>query len=154
MGTRRRLLSIALGSALLAALAAAADAAAPAGRYTVTVLTVHDTRTRLTWQRAAPIATYTWSEAKAYCASAAVAVELGGAGRVPTKKELVTLVDYSVPTPGPTIDSAAFPGTPGGSFWSMSSSPGARGGVWYVDFSTGHAISYATAPTAYVRCVR
>ena len=89
-------------------------AAAPSGRYTVTGETVYDPRTKLTWQRSTPTTMYGSDDARATCASAAVAAALGGAGwRLPTVKELSTLVDYSVPPPGPTIDAAAFPNTPG-----------------------------------------
>ena len=155
--TPLRALSMGLASALAGALGAAAEAAAPAGRYTISVGSVYDARTKLTWQRSAPTTPYTWDDAKAYCASGSVGAALGGTGwRLPTEKELLTLVDYSVPPPGPTIDAAAFPGTPGDAFWSTTpvTDPHSGGGLWYVDFSTGHAIGYAVSPTSYVRCVR
>ena len=154
--TPLRALSIGLAWALIGALGAAAEAVAPAGRYTIGGGTVYDVRTKLTWQRSAPATTYTWEDARTYCASAGVAAALGGAGwRLPTKKELLTLVDYSVPPPGPTIDAAAFPGTPGAPFWSMTPVADPQlGGVWYVDFASGQAINYAVSPTSYVRCVR
>ena len=52
---------------------------------------------------------YNWSGAKAYCGGVVLA---GGGWRVPSVKELMTLVDFSVASPGPTIDTTAFPNTP------------------------------------------
>jgi hypothetical protein len=49
--------------------------------------------------------------------------------RLPTVIELASILDYNVQSPGPTINQAAFPGTPGGegsSFW--TSTPDVWGG--------------------------
>ena len=132
-----------------------ARAAAPGRGYTVTGETVYDPRTKLTWQRSAPTTMYGPDDARSICASADLATALGGVGwRLPTVKELATLVDYSVPPPGPTIDAAAFPDTPGAFFWSSSQLPGPLPGPGFVDFTSGHATNYADGPTSYVRCVR
>jgi hypothetical protein len=121
------------------------------GRYAVTDQTVHDARTGLTWQRAPAPTTYDRAGARAYCASA----ELGGEGwRLPTGKELLTLVDYDVGPPGPTIDAVAFPQTPGAFFWSATELTVPTPAVMFVDFGYGHATNYAVAPTSHVRCVR
>jgi hypothetical protein len=132
-----------------------ARAAAPGRGYTVSGETVYDPRTKLTWQRSAPTTMYGSDDARGFCASADLATALGGAGwRLPTVKELATLVDYSVAPPGPTIDAAAFPNTPGAFFWSSSQLPGPLPGPGFVDFAHGHATNYADGPTSYVRCVR
>jgi hypothetical protein len=103
-------------------------AGAPPGRYGITSGVVLDDKTGLAWQRVVPAGTYTWSQAQAYCAALSLN---GNSWRLPSVKELMTIVDVSVaPSSGaPTIDSSAFPGTPatsmGGStnpaaFWSSS----------------------------------
>ena len=134
-----------------------ADANAPGGRYVVTNGgtsngTVYDTKTKLTWQQTISSNSYAWADAKTYCAG--VGSRLGGTSwRLPTLKELQSLVDYSQ-TISPRIDSTAFPGAP--SLWAWSASPlaGSSSGAWGVYFLNGcpyyDDVSYMT----YVRCVR
>jgi hypothetical protein len=137
----------------------AARAAAPAGRYQIGTGTVYDTKTKLTWQQTPSSSTYTFdyagtssTSAQVYCASLSLS---GGGWRVPTMKELPTIVDYSVASPGPTIDATAFPSTPAVEFWSATPATFVGRGVWVVDFSTGarEAIT-ATMAMLNVRCVR
>jgi Protein of unknown function (DUF1566) len=129
-------------------------AGAPAGHYTVAADTVYDTSTRLTWERSLSDTPVDLPGARAHCASAAVAA-LGGSGwRLPTGKELLTLVDYRVPPPGPTIDAAAFPRTPAAFFWSLSLLSRPVPAAMFVDFAYGHGTNYAVGPTSYARCVR
>jgi hypothetical protein len=134
--------------------AAPSSAAAPPDRYDVSSDSAYDTRTRLTWQRAAPTTEFTWNDAKAYCESAGGGTLSGTGWRLPTEKELLTLVDYDLAPPGPTIDVEVFPGTVSDFYGSESPDADGEAGVWYVDFSTGDATNYADAPTSYVRCVR
>lgn len=123
-------------------------------RYVVTADTVQDTQTKLVWQRTVQEAMVDMKGALAYCTSASVAA-LGGSGwRLPTGKELLTLVDYAVPPPGPTIDETAFPNTAAAFFWSSSVLVSPVPGVLFVDFGYGHATNYPIGPTSYVRCVR
>jgi hypothetical protein len=129
-------------------------ASVPLGRYTLTAETVYDANTKLTWQRSVPATMVAMNGAATYCAGPEAAA-LGGAGwRVPTGKELLTLVDFSVAPPGPTIDAAAFPDTPGAFFWSSTALASPVPGVLFVDFAYGHATNYAVGPTSHVRCVR
>jgi formylglycine-generating enzyme required for sulfatase activity len=133
------------------ALAPAARSDAPAGRYTVTSGTVYDTKTKLTWQQAVPATTYTWANAKTYCAG--VGATLGGAGwRLPTLNELLTIVDYS--RTNPAIDPIAFPSTPTNYFWSSSPLAGSSSYAWYVRFSGGNSSYHDVSNTLIVRCVR
>ena len=95
-----KMLAVRLGTfaTLLACLVRPAIADAPAGRYTYTStsVTVYDTKTKLTWQRAATAAQYAMADAKTYCGSPATATALGGSGwRLPTLKELQSLIDFS-----------------------------------------------------------
>jgi len=103
----------------------------------------------LTWWRASIPAT-SLDDAWTKC------VALGASWRVPTRIELISLVDFTQPSGSPTIDPAAFPDTTTVSYWTSSPVPG-DGGTWTVSFQTGLA-SYPTAPTytgaaTTVRCV-
>ena len=106
------------------------------------------------WQQVAPATTFTWPNAVAYCP----ALTLGGFRdwRVPAEIELVSLLDDSVASPGPTINVQAFPGTAGAVYW--SSSPASASMAWAVDFSSGSvsAKDYFNETTGayFVRCVR
>jgi len=65
----------------------------------------------------------------------------------------LTLVDYSVPSPGPTANTPAFPTTKASAYWS-STVAGAEF-VWSVNFSQGLAIALNGKFDAFhVRCVR
>jgi hypothetical protein len=137
-----------------------AGANAPAGQYVVTAGgtgngTVYDTKSKLTWQQTVSSTTYyTWADAKTYCAG--VGASLGGTGwRLPTLKELQSLVDYSQST-APMIDPNAFPSTPATSFWSASRLAGSPSNAWSVNFSGGGS-GYGDVGCGYcdrVRCVR
>jgi len=75
--------------------------------------------------------------------------------RLPTAKELQTLVDDSVPPPGPTIDSTYFPGTPAGDFWSSTPLAGLSSSAWFVSFSSSAVTNVNLVASTYeVRCVR
>ncbi|MBL9039684.1 MAG: DUF1566 domain-containing protein [Archangium sp.] len=132
----------------VALLAFAAEAGAPPGRYTLEAERVRDTTASLTWQRAAsgPMA---FSDAQAACAGASPS-----GWRLPTIKELQTLVDYRAVPPAPAIDAAAFPSTPGEAFWSSTPLLGSASTVWVVDFATGVTATAATSAMGRVRCVR
>lgn len=126
-------------------------ASSPSERYAFGTIadlaTVADARTGLVWERDLYSAKVDRSGARERCAS------LGGRWRVPTKKELLTLVDPTIDsaTP-PVLDLNAFPGTPAeATFWSIS-----------VDFGTAAGwvlgVNGAPAPSSdeqlhYVRCV-
>jgi hypothetical protein len=125
---------------------------APAGRYTVSSGTVFDNKTKLTWQQTPASSAMTGPDAKTYCAG--VSSTLGGSGwRLPTEKELLTLVDYSQAA-APLIDPSAFPGTPASFFWSSTPLAASPGRSLYVDFSTGLATyPFSASDTAEARCV-
>jgi hypothetical protein len=140
-----------LGAFAVAAvvLTASAEASAPAGRYTTTGGTVFDTKTKLTWQQSVPAATYAWAVAKTYCQT----LNLAGTGwRLPTRKELQTIVDYS--QSNPSIDPTAFPATPVAAFWSSSPLAGSPPNAWFVLFSDGNMNTNVMSSSFDVRCVR
>jgi hypothetical protein len=141
---------------IVAASPRSVDAAAPAGHYVVAAGngtgngTVYDTKSKLTWQQTVSSTRYSWAEAKTYCAG--VGASLGGAGwRVPTVKELLSIVDFSQTSPA--IDRNAFPSTPAEGFWSSSPFAGSSSAAWSVYFGGG-ASDNVVSNTLSVRCVR
>jgi len=111
--------------------------------------TVTDNNTGLMWQKQGDGTTRTWDAAVSYC------VSLGTDWRLPTEKELITIVDYSIPYPGPMIN-PVFTGTPQYSFYWSSSTflSGYPYGAWAVGFDGGYVYGYFTGNDGYVRCVR
>jgi hypothetical protein len=141
------------GALVALLLSTSAHGTTPAGRYTFpTADTVYDTKTKLTWQRALSPNQYYWSGAKPYCAS----LNLNGTGwRLPTAKELATIVD---PTRQyPAVDLDAFPGTPQRYAHSWSSTPDVTDDLsaWAVGYDTGGVGSAGKDSNLFnVRCVR
>lgn len=135
------------------ALRSGAHADAPAGRYVVSAETILDTQTQLVWQRTPPAspATRIWASALAYCATGS---GLPGAGwRLPTIKELQTLVDERATMP-PLID-PAFAGAVAAQYWSSTPHVVYNDDAWLVDFTTGAAEFQNTQQAGFAyRCVR
>ena len=107
---------------------------------------VVDFNTGLMWQQTIPTTARTWS----YCSG------LTYAGyddwRLPTPKELLTIVDNS--RYNPAIDTTYFPNTPNGYFWSSSTYVDDTYYAWSVDFNNGGVGLSLKSLTSYVRCVR
>jgi len=129
----------------------------PEDRYRVDAAsdTVNDARTSLRWQRSVPETAMTWAAADAYCANR------GGAWRLPTLKELLTIVD---PVRRPSLP-AAFPGVPDAwVLWSATPSLTGLGGNWVVSPARGWSTDDGTiartpgagsaAISYHVRCVQ
>ncbi len=102
--------------------------------------TVTDLNTGLMWQQGDdqngpewPYGYYTWQQAMDYCA----ALDLAGHSdwRLPARLELLSLVNYGIPYPGPTIDTRYFPNCRSDLYWSGSTDAYGPDGAWYVDFS-------------------
>ena len=75
--------------------------------------------------------------------------------RLPTEKELMSIVDYSVPYPGPTIHTAYFPDSYASYYWSSTTVVGVPYRAWSVGFYYGDVYgSYDKNVNYYVRCVR
>jgi hypothetical protein len=146
---RAALIALTIVAAFSALSSTPVFADAPGGRYVVEQGTVNDTRTRLTWERAPDLTPRVWSQAAPYCS----ALDLNGKGwRVPSVKELLTLVDES--RWGPAIDPAAFPGTPSDYFWTSSPLATFPMFVWTVFFGKGTASFFDIGNPRLVRCVR
>lgn len=125
-------------------------ASAPAGRYTIGNGAVYDTKTNLTWQQVISLSMHTQGDAASYCATLGLA---GVTWRLPTMREILTIVDLSVAPPGPTIDVTAFPDTPAAFFWSSTPYSGTPGNAWSAQFQYGFAYGNLMSDTSYARCV-
>jgi len=113
---------------------------------------VKDNVTGLEWQQATAPGTYTWQQAIDYCNN----LSLGGKDdwRLPTMKELSTLVDSSIPYPGPTINTNYFPNTVASYYWSSTTVAYSTFYAWGVDFGYGYVYNYNKTGYYYVRAVR
>ncbi len=122
----------------------------PPSRYRAADGTVLDTVTGLTWQQAVdPTAARPWTEARAHCAALALA---GGGWRLPTMKELQSLVDDA--RSNPAIDPTVFPDTPLDPFWTASTVTATPGSSWRVSFVHGYTYDSRQDNPYLTRCVR
>jgi len=74
--------------------------------------------------------------------------------RLPTVLELQGLVDYSIPYPGPTIDTNFFPDTQQNVYWSSSAEAGSSYDAWSVSFNGGYTYWYVMSSYSQLRLVR
>ncbi len=132
-------------------------AAAPRGHYTVTGDTVKDNKTSRVWRRTVSDQPLSFDEANNYCSTLDGYVD--ATWRLPTKRELETLVD--VRASSPAIDSTAFPSTPSYTFWTSTKNNLKENDRFIVDFANGETVTnltklYQSKPLDkhYVRCVR
>jgi hypothetical protein len=92
--------------------------------------------------------TYTWNEAIEYCKN----LRLAGYDdwRLPTVKELLTLVDYDRfnPAINPMFGGVA------SYYWSSTTDVGDTSSAWYVGFNNGYVSSLTKTSYYYVRAVR
>ena len=136
--------------AVCAALPAQADA--PLGQYTASMGMATDNKTGLTWQQSER-PELNWSDAKDYCTD----LELNTMTdwRLPTFKELLTLVDLSKTNPSIDTSVNGFPRTSSSEFWSATPFAGSPSSARYVYFGSGNACCGAPIGAPFrVRCVR
>jgi hypothetical protein len=147
--TRTRWLTGAMVAAIIV-FAWRADADAPAGRYALASGTVVDTKTGLIWQQTMAANSYTQSDAASYCATLSLN---GGGWRLPSIKELLTLVDET--KLARTFDETAFPGSDG-YFWSSSPYLGDNtvGYFWVLWSASGGSHTSKATSLERARCVR
>lgn len=138
------------------------------GSYTINPMsftddgTVTDNNTGLIWQKLDNGNTYNWYQASGtYDASynptsQNVCGSLGAGWRLPSQKELMSIVDYSIPYPGPTINSLYFPNTKS-SYWSSTTIADNPSYAWVLLFTLGKSggayKNGSSTPSSYVRCV-
>lgn len=130
---------------------------------TVTGGCVKDNITGLTWEvKAIDGGVRDWGKTYTQSAAADFATAVNTNGlcgykdwRLPTPDELQRIVDYSIASPGPTIDSVWFPNTQAGVFWSGALYQGDTTQGWAVNFQSGYVSGfYLRSELHYVRVVR
>jgi hypothetical protein len=124
-----------------------ADAAAGGARYTPLGGSIRDNKTTLIWQPVPAAATMNQADASAFCHA-----QPDHYWRLPSKNELLTIVDYS--RSSPAIDQDAFPETPSTSFWSSTRLAHSETEGWSVSFDAGVPSSNPLTTLSRVRCVK
>ncbi|MGC2062029.1 MAG: DUF1566 domain-containing protein [Thermodesulfovibrionales bacterium] len=124
---------------------------------------VLDNNTGLIWQRQDDGYAYNWYQASGTVngtynpsgGSVCGSLTLGGYSdwRLPSKKELITLVDYSISSPGPTIN-WVFTGTQPSYYWSSTPYVYGLNSAWMVGFDFGPPSGWGKSNVDSVRCVR
>jgi len=74
--------------------------------------------------------------------------------RLPTIKELFSLINSSISSPGPAIDVAWFPLTVSSFYWSSTTYAGNTPNVWLVNFTIGSGYGGGKSNSYFVRAVR
>ena len=146
----------------MAVITVTARADAPADQYELfgsTTTEIQDHYTRLFWERTPAALPFTYGEALSRCAALALGSHPSG-WRVPSYKELLTLVDESPRVAYPmgvpvttTIDYNAFSATVQAPYWTSSLVPNAAGSAYTVDFTDGRGKTEDLTVGLYVRCV-
>lgn len=73
--------------------------------------------------------------------------------RLPSRQELLTILDNSRINPSPRIDTNYFPNTKSSPFWSSSPDAHGSGYAWYVSFNYGDVYNYSKYGSYGVRLV-
>ncbi len=134
--------------------------------FTVDRGTVIDNVTGLMWQQMTGTQTYTWNQASGH-ATADQHDNPGGVvnicgnltlneyddWRLPSMKELVTLMDYAERADNMSIDTSVFLSTQT-DYWSSDSFALSSDIAWNVNFATGTFLPVGKSSKTYVKCVR
>jgi hypothetical protein len=121
---------------------------------------VTDSKTNLVWRRC--VEGMTWDNTKCSgkaqkmnykAAQKLAASQSTPAWRIPTKEELLSLVDKTSKKK-PRIDTAAFPNTPSGLTWATRPETKDNLNAWMVDFRNGHVFGNNGSKTPVLRLVR
>jgi len=107
-----------------------------------------DSATGLVWQLGVGPQLVDQSDAASYCQG------LSGNFRLPSIKEMQTIIDYTVASPGPTVN-AAFPAPNPASYYYWSSSPlsGVPTSAWLMAVDTGSLTWNGQTALYLARCV-
>jgi hypothetical protein len=115
---------------------------------------IMDRVTGLMWQQATDPGLYDWQQALDYCSS----LTLGcyDDWRLPTVRELSTLVDSAIPSPGPMINAEYFPDTMADTYWSSTIVSGGPADAWVLNMYDGGLLKRPRVggDGRYVRAVR
>lgn len=124
----------------------------PDSDYSVTSGTVHDDRTSLDWERVAQATPAAWAAGRSYCD--ALSLEGHDDWRLPTRIELLSLVDYG--RTAPALNAVVFSGaSEAGTYWTASvSARDPSSAAWTLAFGTGESALAVASSARRVRCVR
>ena len=96
---------------------------------------VLDRETGLVWDRSPVATTFTWTDAHLFCNELPTGNRLGW--RLPTYQELTSLVDLSVPLPGPRLPAGhPFPTVQPTEYWSATTTAVDTSGAWALNFAS------------------
>ena len=113
---------------------------------------VVDNNTGLEWQQTIPSGTYTWDDAMNYCD------DLVYAGyrdwRLPTRKELLSIVDNSRWYPAVDTTYFAYSSNYSDNFWTSEQYVGYALAAWDINFYLGSSTGNIKTEKQFVRCVR
>jgi hypothetical protein len=109
--------------------------------------TVTDNVTARTWEGSVAPGSYTQAQAITYCSNK------GGGWRLPTRLEMVSLVDFTIAPPGAMINQTYFTNTPADVFWTSSKFVGISCTGWDVSTADGSVTSADNHGARRVRCV-
>lgn len=114
---------------------------------------VLDRETGLVWERS-PSGSFVWQQAQMHCNILNVANRKGW--RLPTIQELASLVDPSVPSPGPTLPAGhPFSNVQSSVYWSATTAASDTAAAWAVAFFNGDVSYYdKSSGSGPVWCVR
>ncbi len=117
-----------------------------------------DSVSGLTWEGTVDPGDYSQEQAVRYCGGK------GNGWRLPTRIELASLLDFTVPNPEPStlpdpstlhpMINGAFVNAPAEKFWSSSHKPNDTSVGWAVGFDFGNTRQKTATDTYRVRCVR
>lgn len=124
--------------------------------------TILDNTSNLVWQKCSAglsggscttgtVSKPNWASAISYCNTLNYA---GRSWRLPSVKELSSIVDISSTSSTLTVNSSLFPNTKNSNYWTSTSYAPSPGNAWTVFFQTGGMSPFTSKTnTAYVRCV-
>jgi hypothetical protein len=113
----------------------------------------YDKETGLVWEQAPSTTTQSWQSAQTSCNNKTVGNRKGW--RLPTTQELASLIDPTVPFPGPTLPAGhPFSNVQSSNYWSATSYADDTRNAWYVLFGNGAVAPFAKPVNLFVWCVR
>ena len=113
--------------------------------------TVTDTTTGMIWQQDGSTTVANWGAALGYCRDSSLANQYDW--RLPTLRELMSIVDYSIPVPDPSIN-PVFLNTAKSEYSSSTSYAADPTRILTIDFYGGSEHRFLKSSPVHVRCVR
>lgn len=114
---------------------------------------VLDRETGLVWEQSPSTRLFNWLNAQFHCNTLSLGSRKGW--RLPTLQELASLVDPSVPAPGPTLPAGhPFSSVQSSVYWSATTNATNASNAWDVNFNNGDVNTNNKTNTNFVWCVR